>query len=60
LPERLLNNSIYQSRGLVTESDIAKRLNIKRQTASLWISGGRRKNANFKRNLVPAFSFMYP
>jgi len=30
--------------GLVTESEVAKRLNVKRQAVSLWIKGARRKS----------------
>lgn len=34
---------------LVTESEVAKRLNIKRQAVSLWIKGQRRKSSPFPK-----------
>lgn len=37
---------------LVTESDIAKRLNINRQTVSLWIKGERRKSQPFPKAMM--------
>lgn len=37
---------------LVTESDIAKRLKMKRQTVSLWINGERRKSNPFPKPIM--------
>lgn len=37
---------------LVSESEIAKRLKIKRQTVSLWIRGKRRINSNFPKPVM--------
>lgn len=37
---------------LVTESDVAKRLHIKRQTVSLWINGSRRKKPLFPKPVM--------
>jgi hypothetical protein len=37
---------------LVTESDIAKRLNVKRQAVSLWIKGIRRKKKPFPKPIM--------
>jgi transcriptional regulator with XRE-family HTH domain len=37
---------------LVTESDIAKRVNVNRQTVSLWINGSRRKSKPFPKPIM--------
>lgn len=38
--------------GIVTESDIAKRLNKNRQTVSLWINGARRQSKPFPKPIM--------